>query len=228
MTMDAQALLEDLLQSGKKLAAQGQEIAKEKLDLPEAGTERDAMLFGMGKGALAAGALALLLGTKGGRKLGGTALKLGSVAAIGGVAYTAYQNWQKNQNGADVKLIPINELTGEKADQRSLILLKAMIAAAKADGHIDEAALVVIKDEMVKLGLGKSAVDFFRAEARKPLNVNDVVAEVSDAEMAGEVYLASKLLLDLDNADEKNYLDQLVQALNLDADLVAELDQAVA
>ncbi|HBS27584.1 MAG TPA: DUF533 domain-containing protein [Gammaproteobacteria bacterium] len=225
--MDAQALLEDLLQSGKKLAAQGQEIAEDKLDVPEAGTERDAMLSGMGKGALAAGALALLLGTKGGRRLGGAALKLGSVAAIGGVAYNAYQNWQKEQGNAEVKLIPINELTGEQADQRSLILLKAMIAAAKADGHIDEQALVIIKDEMIKLGLGKSAVDFFRDEARKPLDVKDIAAEVSDLETAGEVYLASKLLLDLDNSEEKDYLDQLILALNLDADFIVELDRAV-
>lgn len=226
--MDAQALLDNLLQSGRKLAAQGQDIAEEKLGMPAAGEQRDAMLSGMGKGALAAGALALLLGTKGGRKLGGTALKLGSVAAIGGVAYTAYQNWQKEQGNAAVKLIPINELTGEQADLRSLILLKAMIAAAKADGHIDEQELVTIKDEMVKLGLGTSAVDFFRDEAGKPLNVKDVVADVSDAETAAEVYLASKLLLNLDNADEKDYLDQLVAALGLDDSLVAELDRAVA
>ncbi len=226
--MDAQALLDNLLQSGRKLAAQGQDIAEEKLGMPAAGEQRDAMLSGMGKGALAAGALALLLGTKGGRKLGGTALKLGSVAAIGGVAYTAYQNWQKEQGNAAVKLIPINELTGEQADLRSLILLKAMIAAAKADGHIDEQELVTIKDEMVKLGLGKSAADFFRDEAGKPLNVKDVVADVSDAETAAEVYLASKLLLNLDNADEKDYLDQLVAALGLDDSLVAELDRAVA
>ena len=226
--MDAQALLEDILQSGKKLAAQGQDIAEEKLGVPEDGQQRDAMISGMGKGALAAGALALLLGTKGGRRLGGTALKLGSVAAIGGVAFNAYQNWQKNQNGAEIKLIPVNELTGEQADQRSLILLKAMIAAAKADGHINEEELVIIKDEMLKLGLGKSAVDFFRAEARRPLDVKDVVAEVSDAETASEVYLASKLLINLDNADEKAYLDELVAALGLDDSLVAELDQAVA
>lgn len=226
--MDAQALLEDLLQSGKKLAAQGQDIAEEKLGLPKEGEQRDAMMSGMGKGALAVGALALLLGTKGGRKLGGTALKLGSVAAIGGVAYNAYQGWQIKQNSDEVKLVPVSDLTGEPADQRSLLLLKSMIAAAKADGHIDEAELVTIRDEMIKLGLGKSAVEFFRDEAARPLDIKEVVADVSDAETASEVYLASKLMLDLENPVEQEYLEQLIAALNLDADLVVELDQAIA
>jgi len=58
------------------------------------------MLRGLGKGAAAAGALALLVGTKGGRRVTGTALKLGSLAALGGVGYTAYRNWQEKQSGA--------------------------------------------------------------------------------------------------------------------------------
>ena len=44
---------------------------------------------------LAAGALvAVLLGTDTGRQVGGAALKLGGIAAIGGLAYKAYQNYK--------------------------------------------------------------------------------------------------------------------------------------
>ncbi len=80
--MDTKSLLDELLQSAKQMASQGQEVAETKLGVPEEGPDRDAMLKGMGKGAMAAGALALLLGTGAGRRLTGTALKLGSLAAI--------------------------------------------------------------------------------------------------------------------------------------------------
>ena len=47
---------------------------------------------------LAAGALvAVLLGTGTGRKVTGSALKLGGLAAVAGLAYKAYQNYQTGQ-----------------------------------------------------------------------------------------------------------------------------------
>ena len=224
--MDARSLLEELLQSGRQLADQGQQYAEQKLGVPASGEQREAMLSGMQKGALAAGALALLLGTRGGRRLGGAALKLGSLAAVGGIAYKAYQNWQR-QAGREQPALPVNELAGEAAERRSLLLLKALIAAAKADGHIDEAELGRIRDEMERLGLGESAVEFFRAEAAKPLNVEDVVAGVDDPETAAEVYLATRLVIDEQNTAERDWLMQVRRALKLDDALVAELDGEV-
>src|SRR6185369_6742197 len=51
---------------------------------------------------LAAGALvAVLLGTGTGRQLTGTALKLGGLAAIGGLAYKAYQNYKNGEQPAE-------------------------------------------------------------------------------------------------------------------------------
>ncbi len=48
---------------------------------------------------LAAGALvAVLLGTDTGRQVGGAALKLGGIAAIGGLAYKAYQNYKNGES----------------------------------------------------------------------------------------------------------------------------------
>ena len=54
---------------------------------------------------LAAGALvAVLLGTGTGRKVTGSAIKLGGLAAVAGLAYKAYQNYQNgSQPGADAE-----------------------------------------------------------------------------------------------------------------------------
>lgn len=227
--MDAKSILDQLLQSGRGIAAQGQDMAEEKLGVPEQGTEREAMLSGMGKGALAAGALALLLGTKGGRRLGGTALKLGSLAAVGGVAYKAYQNWQSGQSGQTADPGPaIDQLAAPEAASRSEKLLRAMIAAAKADGHIDENEMSNLREQIGKLGLESSAVEFFREEVRKPLDARVVAADADSPEIAAEIYLASRLMIDTGNAMERAYLEELVHELKLDPDLVRQLETAVA
>jgi len=69
--MDASNVLESMLNDGRNMVAVAQDKAEAHFDIPEAGPERDAMVDGMQKGAMAAGALALLLGTKSGRRLGG-------------------------------------------------------------------------------------------------------------------------------------------------------------
>ena len=50
-------------------------------------------------GGLAGGALANLLSGKKGRKLAGSALKVGGLALVGGLAYKAWQNYQQQDAG---------------------------------------------------------------------------------------------------------------------------------
>ena len=131
--MNAQQILDMLLNSGKELVEKGTSLAEAKLNIPDDPEKREAMMVGAGKGALTAGALAVLLGTGAGRKLTGATLKLGSLAAVGGLAYTAFENWKSKQTDSQVVVDagkPVNELTGEASEKRSKAILKAMIAAA--------------------------------------------------------------------------------------------------
>lgn len=227
--MNITALLEQLLQSGRQLASKGQTIAEDKLNVPQQGESRDAMLSGLGKGALAGGVLALLLGTKSGRKVGGNLAKVGGLAALGGVAYTAYKNWQANQPDAPVEPgTPVGQLTGPAADQRSLQLLKAMIAAAKADGHIDDAERAKIHQQVQQLGLDDSAVALLNAELDKPLDAKDIAAGTDSAEAAAEIYLASLLVIEVDNSMERAYLNALAQELQLADELTQQMEAEIA
>lgn len=223
--MDTKALLEQILASGTDLVKQGRGMTEDKLGIPTAGEERTAMLSGIGKGALAAGALGLLLGTRGGRRLGGTAVKLGSLAAVGGLAYKAFQDWQKQ---AESTAQPIDQLTGPEGDQRAKTLLRAMIAAAKADGHIDAAELSAIEEKIKTMGLESGDVEFLEQEVTKSLSVDDVAAGIDNTEAAAEVYLASRLVIDMDNATEREYMESLATALKLPAELVANLEAQIA
>ncbi len=227
--MDARSILEALLTRGKNYAAQGKNIAEEKLNIPSKGSERDAMLSGLGKGALAAGALGLLFGTKAGRRVGSTGLKLGSLAAIGGIGYQAYKKWQ-NSSTDSVKASLVEgetaeSLHGEEADKRAEALLKAMIAAAKVDGHIDQDEQNRISEHIETLGLEASAAEFLHSEMSGPIDPASIAALADSQEAAIELYLASLYVMGTQSHAEREYLDQLAAGLHLSPALMANLEQ---
>lgn len=227
--MDIRGLLDQVMQSGRDLTSQGQEMAERKLGIPEQGPERDTMLSGMGKGAAVAGVLGLLLGTRTGRSVAGTGLKLGGLAALGGLAYKAYQDWQGKQTGAPPPPpgTPVGELTGSAAEDRSRALLKAMIAAAKADGHIDESERAKIDEYIKKIELDNDTLHFIKTEISKPLDVDDIAAGADSPESAAEIYLMSLMAIDVDNVMERHYLERLAGRLGLAPELVAHLEHQV-
>ena len=139
--MDTKGLIEQILNAGSELAKQRPDYcSKTSWTSPQRnGTRGDAL--GMGKGAAIAGVMALLLGTKTGRGVTGAGLKPVRSARSAASSYKTYRE-RTSAEPADGQTIPqagasIENLSGPQAEQRSLALLKAMIAAAKADGHID-------------------------------------------------------------------------------------------
>ena len=230
--MDIQSLLDEILKTGKELASKGQAVAEDKLQIPKEGEKRDATMDGMKKGAIAAGVLALLLGTGAGRRVTGSMLKIGSLAAIGGIGWKAFQNWQKQnetieaEQAANNKLVPINELSEQQANERSLILLKAMIAAAKADGHVNSKELGIINEQINKLGLSKEVADVLEDEISKPLDVKEIAALAENQAIASEIYLVSAVVTDKENSMERDYLASLAKAMQLPEDLVVHLEAA--
>lgn len=197
---------------------------------------------GFGRGAIAGGLAALLLGTKTGRKLGGSALKLGGIAAVGALAYKAYQDWQAGKSAAgtvppaasDLPALPPPSGTpfnpADEAGQQSLArgLLRAMIAAAKADGHVDAKEQERVFAEIDRLGLGAEDKAFVIDELRAKLDIDAVAAAATTPELAAEIYAASLLAIDPDNAAERGYLAMLAGRLRLDDRLVAHLHENVA
>ena len=227
-------MLDQMLAAGKDLAGQGQGFARQHLNLPPAGPDRQQALANLGKGALGGAALAALLGTKGGRRLTGTAATLGGIAALGKVAFDAYQTWQTNQAQGGQPGAPVGELSGpevgggdlgeQAGEQRSQLLLRAMIAAAKADGHIDETERANIAKAIGQLGLDADTRLMLDAELARPLDPIAVAAGADTPEVAAEVYLASLFVIDVDAPVERAYLDRLASALGLAPSLAAQLE----
>ena len=186
------------------------------------------LLSGATGGALAAGAMGLLLGNKTARKIGGQALTYGGLAALGVLAYKAYGNWQSQQAGAPQgEPQTLDRLPAVQAEQHSQAILKALVAAAKADGHVDSRERELIEGEFSKLDNDPQLQHWLQAELNKPLDPAEVARAASTPEMAAEMYLASVLLVDEEHFMERAYLDELARQLKLDPALKAELEAQV-
>lgn len=194
------------------------------------------LLKGLAGGAAAGGLASLLLGSKSGKKLAKTALKVGGTAALAGLAYKAYQTWQANQQGrtalpdaqadaqADVRGTVFLPSSAEARDDLSLDILRAMISAAKADGHIDQAEQRKIFAKLDELELDSESKAFVIDEMRKPLDIDSVVATATSPERAVEIYTASVLAVDADDPSEQAYLAMLAARLKLDPGLKAAVE----
>jgi uncharacterized membrane protein YebE (DUF533 family) len=199
-----------------------------------AGGNLGSVLGGFGGGALAGGLASVLLGSKQGRKLAGNVVTLGGMAVVGALAYQAYKSWQAGQSPQQTAQTPVAMLPppGEtpfnpatEADQQSLSrnLLRAMIAAAKADGHVDATEQANIFAQMDKMALAADDKAFVIDELRKPLDIDAVARAARTPEEAAEIYVASLLAIDVDNPSERGYLDMLAARLKLDPKLVEHL-----
>jgi uncharacterized membrane protein YebE (DUF533 family) len=185
--------------------------------------------------AAAAAAGGVLFGTRGGRGLAAGAAKLGGLALIGGLAYSAWQNYQNGKplmsNGQQVAAAPQGSgfAEGDGDDQdRALIMVRAMIAAAAADGVIDNAERSRIIGNLRQAGLDDEANAFLDNEFQNPLDAQGLVGMASTPEVAAQIYTAARLSIDPDTAEEQAFLADLSQGLGLDADLVAHIDAAAA
>ena len=185
-------------------------------------------LSGAGGGALAAGAMGLLMGNKTARKVGGTALTYGGLAALGVLAYKAYGNWQANQGTAPhSEPQTIDRLPAPQVEEHSQAILRALVAAAKADGHVDDRERQLIEGEFTKLTNDQELRHWLQAELNKPLDPAEVARAANTPEMAAEMYIASVMLVDEEHFMERAYLDELARQLRLDPALKVELEAQV-
>jgi uncharacterized membrane protein YebE (DUF533 family) len=118
---------------------------------------------------------------------------------------------------------------GEEAvlASKAMILMQAMISAAKADGQIDGGEMQRIVGKLEEGGADGEARDFVLQEMRRPLDLDALAAQVQSPELAAEVYAASLLAIEVDTPAEQAYLQQLAQKLRIDPAVVAHLHSSL-
>ncbi|MDX2143835.1 MAG: tellurite resistance TerB family protein [Rhodospirillaceae bacterium] len=118
-------------------------------------------------------------------------------------------------------LPPLTEAAA--TDALSLKLIRAMIAAAKADGRIDAAESAKIFGQMDAMNFNDEERNFLMAELGKTWTVDQVAAGAATVETAVELYAASVIAVDPTRPAEREYLGRLAQRLNLEPGLVNEI-----
>lgn len=203
----------DLLNRAKEFAGQNQ------------------MLTGAGLGGLAA----MVLGSKTGRSVVGSAAALGGLALIGGLAYKAYQN---HQAGAPVMGSPSAPALAAPAgsgfepeaasNETAILLIRSMIAAAASDGIVDAHERQSIIGGLKEAGFDPEGNAWLEGEMANPGSIEDLAAGAATPELAAQVYTAARLAIEPDTQDEVDFLGNLGSALGLDPNLVAQIDDAAA
>lgn len=216
---------------------------------PAKGTDWGSFGAGAATGAAATGALGLLLGSKQARRYAGKAAKYGGIAAIGLMAYQAYNRWQEQQlqpaptsqpthpgpsapQAAATAALPAprtaDRLNPVEVEPHSRAMLVAMIAAAKADGHLDARERNLLEAELGRLAADHALRQWVDGELQRPLDPAEVARAAGSPEMAAEMYLASLLVADEQSFMERAYLDELARRLQLDPGLKAQLEAQAA
>jgi uncharacterized membrane protein YebE (DUF533 family) len=221
-----------------------------------------------GAGAAAGGFAGSLIGNVlGGGRGGKKMVKYGGLAAVG---YVAYQAWQKNQ--AQKRGLPappgglqalLGQVLGGQAGAgtagaasgvgagaagvaspppalpapfdlespangaNALRVLRAMIAASKADGSIDPTERERIFSKVGEAGLSQADHDEVLRLLGQPPDLDAIVRGVDSKELATEIYAASLLAVSPANRAERAWLDMLAARLGLEGELTLELDRSV-
>jgi uncharacterized membrane protein YebE (DUF533 family) len=195
-------LLDRLLTEGRSLARQAEDAAAQRLGVGDDPASRQRLRqTGLASGA-ALGLVALLLGRRRGPSPGRSALLLGGIGLLGKLAF---DNWPR-------PVPPDPALPLDESEARAQVLLFAMVAAAKADGHIDEEEHSAIEAELEDL---PDSVKGLLGEAiAAPADPAAIAARVLPGQER-EIYAASALLCGRDHPEEVDYLDRLARALHL-------------
>ena len=218
--MDLKSLLNQALKSD--LIKQGADaLGKQSSNIKS--SSNSSQLKTLGAGAIGGGLIGMLMGSKKSKKMakkmGSGALKIGGAAALGALAYKVYNDWQSKQDAQGV-----NETFDPDDNKHAKLILKAMIGAAKADGHVDEEEMARIEQALTEMGADDHVRQLVHQELHKPLDPAEIARLATSPQQASEIYLASLIVADEQNFMEKAYLQELAKQLNLSPEVTHQLE----
>ena len=185
----------------------------------------------LGTGAVLGGLGALILGTQSGRAFASGAAKLGALALIGGLAYKAYQNYSQGKplitdRSAATEAAPPGSGFDDQSigNEAAVTYIRAMIAAAAADGRLDAGEQQRIVESLKQEGLDAEAEQFLANELNNPATIDELTGEWLSKEEAVQLYTAARIAIEPDTDAEKQFLAVLGERLGLDTQLMQHVD----
>ena len=119
---------------------------------------------------------------------------------------------------------PVDKPAGKTTGgNHAVLLIRAMITAANADGVIDARERASILDKLDSIDLSEEEHAFIVRELLAPRSMQDIVAEVESDDMARQVYAVSLMAIEVDTGEEKDYLNRLAANLGLDSETISDI-----
>ena len=157
-----------------------------------------------------------ILGSVLGSVMGGGGAASGIAGLVGGML----------GGGGDAQEAPAPQQAElQQANDQAVLMIRAMVNAAKSDGRVDDAEQQNI---ISKLGgdVSEAEINFLKQEFAAPLDVAGFARSVPNG-LEQQIYALSLTSIDLDTQNEAQYLGQLAQGLNIDANLCNQIHDQV-
>ena len=124
---------------------------------------------------------------------------------------------------------PPPEPTGPEAEEaEALLMIRAMIAAAKADGRVDAAERAAIAAQLDAAGLSAEERDFVLADFDRPLTPEALARDATDPMLRARLYAAAFAGAGDITPPERAWLDALAKALKLDKAAAAAIEERLS
>lgn len=115
--------------------------------------------------------------------------------------------------------------TDQTAQQTALLLIDAMLAAANADGHIDDQEKSKIMQQLTRINSDQDGFDYVQARIDNPPSLAQICNSTSDVEIAKQLYMVSLLAITVDTAEEADYINNLASCLPIDTHTISQLNE---
>jgi uncharacterized membrane protein YebE (DUF533 family) len=112
---------------------------------------------------------------------------------------------------------------GHLDQNQAELLIRAAVAAAMADGHLDDNEERMLRSSLSTLESQAGEAGFITAAIRKPLPLEVLLRDVRDPHLASLVYAASLLAIDKHGDINRAYLHYLATRLRLPAAVLERL-----
>jgi uncharacterized membrane protein YebE (DUF533 family) len=188
-----------------------------------------------------------------GSLLGGRSTEARAARAIGALAAGALTEWMRRSQSAPAPAPPTRRTpdlpqparrlpetgrspwatapapapapAGPDAEEaEALLLIRAMIAAAKADGGVDAAERAAIATQLDAAGLSAEERDFVLADFENPLTPEALARQATDPMLRARLYAAAFAAAGEVTPPERAWLDALAKALKLDRQAAAAIE----
>lgn len=116
-----------------------------------------------------------------------------------------------------------NRVTSGGADDPAWTVIRAMIAAAGADGEVDGAERDVIMGKARAAGLDDAQMARIEQELKAPASAETIAALAETAEHAEQIYRFAYAAVDVDSAAERQFFEKLAAGLKLSDAKLAEI-----